>query len=138
MKGFNRYTVIFFINVYLCCCYGDLVASVLPTATVIPECQHNGKTYAPFQSFNPSPCEHCMCSSNGRVACAIADCFFTPCVDAVHDPKRCCPICPHGNEEFYLPLYQAYLPFKKKNMQKKKKKGFWKHCMKRRKLWLTA
>ncbi|KAL4230644.1 von Willebrand factor C domain-containing protein 2-like [Mactra antiquata] len=59
-------------------------------------CTYNGITYHSGESFQPSPCEHCYCPPGGHVACAIADCFFTPCVDAVHDPTKCCPQCPNG------------------------------------------
>ena len=69
-------------------------ATTLPPIK-IAECVRNGMTYAPGESFSPSPCEHCYCNG-GNVACAIADCFGAPCADAIHDPKRCCPVCPNG------------------------------------------
>ncbi|KAL3870502.1 hypothetical protein ACJMK2_038557 [Sinanodonta woodiana] len=80
--------------VVLCCTLYHFVLSV-PT-TVPPGCVRDGKHYAVQESFQPSPCEHCMCTIHGEVACAIADCFITPCVDAVHDPTQCCPVCPNG------------------------------------------
>lgn len=65
-------------------------------ATVPQECTYHGKTYPLGHSFHPSPCEHCTCTQMGRVMCAIADCFFTPCVNPIHDPNKCCPVCPDG------------------------------------------
>ncbi|XP_069104659.1 von Willebrand factor C domain-containing protein 2-like [Argopecten irradians] len=59
-------------------------------------CMHNGKQY-PVGAFKPSACEHCQCDHTGRVNCAIQDCFYSPCVDAVHKPDVCCPVCPNGN-----------------------------------------
>ncbi|KAK3605871.1 hypothetical protein CHS0354_017776 [Potamilus streckersoni] len=79
----------------LCCTLFHYVFSV-PTTTLPPGCVRDGKHYAVQQSFQPSPCEHCTCSLSGEVFCAIADCFITPCVDAVHDPTKCCPVCPNG------------------------------------------
>merc|ERR1712226_297275 len=70
--------------------------SQLLAVTQAPGCTQHGHTYAVGESFQPSPCEHCFCSPSGQVACAITDCFFTMCVDAVHDPKHCCPTCPNG------------------------------------------
>ncbi|XP_033760955.1 von Willebrand factor C domain-containing protein 2-like [Pecten maximus] len=59
-------------------------------------CTHQGKQY-PDGPFKPSACEHCQCdAASGRVSCAIADCFFSPCVDAIHKPDVCCPVCPNG------------------------------------------
>ena len=68
----------------------------------LPVCVRDGKTYQVGESFQPTPCEHCFCSPDGRDVCAVADCFFTPCVDAVHDPTKCCPQCPNGIFKNYL------------------------------------
>ncbi|XP_060572485.1 von Willebrand factor C domain-containing protein 2-like [Ruditapes philippinarum] len=83
-----------FICVLLAVITSCLANSTPPTLKQV--CVRDGKTYQIGQSFQPTPCEHCFCSADGRVVCAIADCFFTPCVDAVHDPTKCCPQCPNG------------------------------------------
>ncbi|KAK7112333.1 hypothetical protein V1264_011804 [Littorina saxatilis] len=57
-------------------------------------CMHDGKWY-PEGGSNNNPCMPCHCYQ-GRMVCAIVDCFFTPCVDSVRDPTKCCPICPNG------------------------------------------
>lgn len=67
--------------------------------TPVMGCMKDGKFYHEGAQFHPSPCEHCYCN-NGRVMCAIADCFMTPCVDAVHDPTKCCPTCPNGEYNY--------------------------------------
>ncbi|KAK3088755.1 hypothetical protein FSP39_023368 [Pinctada imbricata] len=77
--------------VLLAVCY----ARTTPPHFTTSRCLHNGKTYQ-VGSFQPSPCEHCQCTSTGRAFCAIADCFITPCVDSIHDPTKCCPVCPNG------------------------------------------
>ncbi|XP_052721316.1 von Willebrand factor C domain-containing protein 2-like [Crassostrea angulata] len=56
---------------------------------------YHGNVY-PVGSFDPSPCEICQCSSCGQAYCAIVDCFSVGCVDAVHEPNQCCPVCPNG------------------------------------------
>lgn len=78
------------------------IGSLLPTAvsmprgpTLQPGCHVNGQFHPEGSSYQPSACKHCFCSQ-GREVCAIADCFFTPCVDPVHKPDVCCPICPNG------------------------------------------
>ncbi|XP_060575015.1 brorin-like isoform X2 [Ruditapes philippinarum] len=71
-----------------------LAKSTPPTLKHV--CVRDGKTYQIGERFRPTPCEHCFCSADGHHMCAIVDCFFTPCVDAVHDPKKCCPQCPNG------------------------------------------
>ncbi|WAR00055.1 VWC2-like protein [Mya arenaria] len=48
-------------------------------------------------SIRKSACEPCYCGHNGHINCAIVDCFFTLCVDSVHDPDHCCPQCPNGS-----------------------------------------
>ncbi|XP_060073928.1 von Willebrand factor C domain-containing protein 2-like [Ylistrum balloti] len=87
---------------------GDSVALCRPNG-----CTHNGKQY-PAGPFQPSACEHCQCdAASGRVSCAIADCFFSPCVDAVHKPDVCCPVCPNGPNCFVgnkkIPAGQDYI-----------------------------
>ncbi|XP_071107459.1 von Willebrand factor C domain-containing protein 2-like [Haliotis cracherodii] len=79
------------------------IGSLLPTAvslprgpTLQPGCHVNGQFHPEGSSYQPSACKHCFCSQ-GREVCAIADCFFTPCVDPVHKPDVCCPICPNGS-----------------------------------------
>ncbi|XP_061188123.1 von Willebrand factor C domain-containing protein 2-like [Saccostrea echinata] len=64
-------------------------------ATTVPGCLYHGKWYQ-AGSFQHSPCEPCQCTSSGQAYCAIVDCFFDGCVDAVHDPNKCCPQCPNG------------------------------------------
>ncbi|XP_056009581.1 von Willebrand factor C domain-containing protein 2-like [Ostrea edulis] len=58
-------------------------------------CLYHGKYY-PVGSFKPSACQPCQCTSSGQAFCAIVDCFFGGCVDAVHNPDHCCPVCPNG------------------------------------------
>ncbi|XP_063435528.1 kielin/chordin-like protein [Mytilus trossulus] len=67
----------------------------LPSISVASGCSKNGKLYKEGESFQPTPCEHCFCNG-GKVICAIADCFMPTCVDAVHDPTKCCSVCPNG------------------------------------------
>merc|ERR1712154_121455 len=74
-------------------------AAIVP-ATGLPikpanGCFFEGKWYQEHAQNNTNPCRPCTCYS-GQMACAIVDCFFEPCVDAVHDPKHCCPTCPNG------------------------------------------
>ncbi|XP_062574847.1 von Willebrand factor C domain-containing protein 2-like [Saccostrea cucullata] len=64
-------------------------------ATAASGCLYHGKHY-PIGPFKPSACEPCHCTSSGQAYCAIVDCFFGGCVDAVHDPDHCCPVCPNG------------------------------------------
>ena len=73
---------------------GDILCSTIrPVA--ISSCVYNGKTY-PEGSFQESPCQPCHCHA-GHVSCAIVDCFFpAPCVDSIHHPDQCCPVCPNG------------------------------------------
>jgi hypothetical protein len=68
--------------------------------TVAPGCVVNGVTYKAGERFHKSPCRPCYCSADGHINCAIVDCFFTPCVDAIHDPTKCCPVCPNGRSLF--------------------------------------
>ncbi|KAK7107805.1 hypothetical protein V1264_015656 [Littorina saxatilis] len=58
-------------------------------------CEYEGQTY-PEGEFWLNPCSSCLCRG-GEVNCALVDCFYTPCVDWVHDPEQCCPVCPNGN-----------------------------------------
>ena len=79
--------------------YGSTIVPM--TATYIPVtavvgCTHEGKVYAIGEEVQPDPCTHCYCSDSGFMACAIADCFYSPCVDSVQDPDQCCPVCPNG------------------------------------------
>ncbi|XP_052098796.1 kielin/chordin-like protein [Mytilus californianus] len=67
----------------------------LPSISVVSGCSKDGKLYKEGASFQPTPCEHCFCNG-GKVICAIADCFMPMCVDAVHDPTKCCSVCPNG------------------------------------------
>ncbi|KAK3088630.1 hypothetical protein FSP39_021499 [Pinctada imbricata] len=69
----------------------ELLTAVTAPAT----CEYNGKQY-PVGSFQPNPCQPCQCTSSGRAYCAVVDCFFTQCVDYVHDKNQCCPTCPNG------------------------------------------
>lgn len=95
---------VFLVPSILTVVYGS---TVLPmTATAPNGCMHEGTHYNIGDSFQPSPCEHCYCTPDGNVACAIADCFFVPCVDAVHDPKQCCPVCPNGKHVLHTELIQ--------------------------------
>jgi len=64
-------------------------------ATLKPGCHYQGKWYNEGEG-NGDLCQPCHCYS-GRMACAIIDCFFQPCVDAVKDPQQCCPVCPNGS-----------------------------------------
>ena len=73
-----------------------LASTTPPQVHVVSGCVHNGVTYKLGESFQESPCSPCYCSNDGRVSCAIVDCFFTLCADAIHDPTKCCPVCPNG------------------------------------------
>jgi len=63
--------------------------------TLPPGCMYEGKLYQ-FGPFKPSPCKHCQCDHSGRAFCAIEDCFFNRCVDAVRKNDTCCPVCLNG------------------------------------------
>nr|XP_022328347.1 von Willebrand factor C domain-containing protein 2-like [Crassostrea virginica] len=58
-------------------------------------CLYDGTVY-PKGSFKPSLCKECICSENGDVQCTDIECFIYPCVDKVHKPGDCCPMCPNG------------------------------------------
>ncbi|OWF36717.1 von Willebrand factor C domain-containing protein 2-like [Mizuhopecten yessoensis] len=72
--------------------YGGPTSLPIHTA----RCLVNGTYYSPGESFQRDPCSPCFCGDNGQTNCAIVDCFFTPCVNPVNDPTKCCPICPDG------------------------------------------
>ena len=75
-------------------CIGVALSTTLIPVTAPSTCMYNGKTYNEG-SFRPSPCEYCQCHG-GRAMCAIADCAPPACVDSVHHPDECCPVCPNG------------------------------------------
>ncbi|XP_005106989.1 von Willebrand factor C domain-containing protein 2-like [Aplysia californica] len=77
-------------------CLSLLLVTVVTGMTVKPGCERNGVMYKPGEKFSPSPCEFCHCQDNGQAMCAIQDCAFPPCVDAVFKPDQCCPVCPNG------------------------------------------
>ncbi|XP_046569636.1 von Willebrand factor C domain-containing protein 2-like [Haliotis rubra] len=85
-----------FVFFFVVFCIGSLAPTAVSLPTAQPGCHVNGQYHPDGSSYQPSACKHCYCS-NGREVCAIADCFFTPCVDPVHDPKVCCPVCPNGS-----------------------------------------
>lgn len=58
-------------------------------------CLYDGTVY-PKGSFKPSLCKECICSENGDIQCTDIECFIYPCVDKVHKPGDCCPMCPNG------------------------------------------
>ncbi|XP_061185808.1 von Willebrand factor C domain-containing protein 2-like [Saccostrea echinata] len=72
---------------------GELLPLELTTTA---GCYYQG-SYYPIGSFKPTPCEYCQCTTSGQAMCAIADCFITPCVDAIHEKDKCCPTCPNGH-----------------------------------------
>jgi hypothetical protein len=71
---------------------GDLLPLELTTTS---GCYYQG-SYYPYGSFQPTPCEHCQCTTSGQAMCAVMDCFMTPCADPVHEKDKCCPTCPNG------------------------------------------
>ncbi|KAH3835311.1 von Willebrand factor C domain-containing protein 2-like [Dreissena polymorpha] len=72
------------------------VTDFAPVSVAPAGCTWNGTFYKEGASIHKSPCEPCQCGHDGHIFCAIVDCFFTPCVDSVHDPTKCCPVCPNG------------------------------------------
>ena len=75
------------------------IVYVTPVSPAVPTgCNYRGQHYQTDQHFQPSPCEHCFCGRDGQAACAVTDCPYMVCVDAVNDPKECCPVCPNGED----------------------------------------
>ncbi|KAK6195228.1 hypothetical protein SNE40_000699 [Patella caerulea] len=74
----------------------SVMSASISTPMAISMCEWNGHHFPPGAQYKPNDCTFCQCD-NGRAACAIADCFFTPCVDSVHKPGQCCNACPNGN-----------------------------------------
>ena len=70
-------------------------------------CLYDGTVY-PKGSFKPSLCAECICSENGDVQCTNIECFTYPCVDKVHKPGDCCPMCPNGKYKIYRPFWFTF------------------------------
>ena len=63
-------------------------------------CEHRGRLHQHGAHWDPSSCSHCQCV-NGFPACYAIECFpaVSKCVDPVHVPGICCPVCPRGESQ---------------------------------------
>merc|ERR1712154_120619 len=81
------------IQVIFAACFALALGAIPP---VRQTCTWGGHTFQPGETYSPDPCTNCTCEGHGRPMCAMMACMMPACVDAVHDPTMCCPVCPNG------------------------------------------
>ncbi|KAI3384435.1 hypothetical protein SNEBB_003336, partial [Seison nebaliae] len=63
-------------------------------------CIESGIAYLPNQSFLRSPCEKCVCATEGKIKCETIRCPAVYCPLKKYILNRCCPICISTCTEF--------------------------------------